>query len=137
MNSPVALAPLHVLVADGSPMIAERLNRMLQTLPGLATSAPVWNAVTLRERLETSSFDVLILDMFLPGGAAPELLSQLPLSRTCTVIVLGPADCEPLFRHERTGTSIHFFHKCREIPRALDLLRQLSGSTQATSGVNR
>ncbi len=110
---------------------------MLQSIPGVAICPPVQDAATLRARLQESPFDALLLDMFLPGGAAPTLIGELHLCSECMVIVLGPADCAQLVRHERPGNTIHFFPKCRELPQALELLRQLSASNQANSGVSQ
>ncbi len=134
MNGSPTSHDLHVLVADGCDPIAERLSRLVLATPGIGTCHLASSADELRAQLSETCFDVLLIDMFLPGSAATELLPDLTLPPDCVVIVLGPDDCAQLFRRRQPDVTTHYFSKSRELPRTLSLLSQLAGRHQTNCG---
>lgn len=134
MNTPPAPSPLRILIADGSELVSSRLLRMVETIPGVLAYHPIGSATDLRTQVQAQPIDVLLIDMFLPGGAALDLLPTLTLPQACVVIVLGPADCSQLFRSRHRGATIHYFPKCRDLQKVYELLCQMASDRTTSRG---
>lgn len=122
MSAHPTLLPTRVLIAEGSALLSSRLQRQMQHMPGTVTCTPARSAAELHAQLARETFDLLLIDMFLPGGAALELLPHLLLPPGCAVIVLGPADCYELFRRRQPDTRIQYIPKCCAFEQVMTML---------------
>lgn len=80
---------MRVFIADDSPLVLERLTRMLSELPG--TVELIGQASDAREAAEAIRRlkpDVVILDIRMPGGSGIDVLRQIKRERAAPVVVM-------------------------------------------------
>ncbi|MCK5135701.1 MAG: response regulator transcription factor [Bacteroidales bacterium] len=68
---------IRILIADDHPIVRKGIRQILSDLSGETHIVDVKNANNLIKALKTSDFDVIILDISMPGRSGLELLQDL------------------------------------------------------------
>jgi two-component system invasion response regulator UvrY len=72
---------IKVLVADDHAVVREGLKQILAETPGMVVADEASNGRELLEKVWTRRFDVVVLDISMPGGDALEIVKQLKRQR--------------------------------------------------------
>jgi two-component system invasion response regulator UvrY len=68
---------LRVLVVDDHAVVRAGLNRIIDDAPGMSVGAEAGDAAEALDQLRAGSFDVVVLDLDLPGRGGLELLGDI------------------------------------------------------------
>ncbi len=68
---------IRVLMADDHPLVREGMKHLLSDCADIAFAAEVDNGIDLIAKVRAEPFDVILLDMFMPGKNGIELIKQL------------------------------------------------------------
>lgn len=72
---------IEILVADDHAVVREGLRQILAETPGMIVADEASNGRELLEKASTRRFDVVVLDISMPGGDALEIVKQLKRQR--------------------------------------------------------
>lgn len=79
-----------ILVADDHAIVRDGLRRILQGAPGLEVAGEAVNGDEVMERVRAGGFDLLLLDMSMPGKSGIELIKWVRTARPeLAVLVLS------------------------------------------------
>jgi len=79
---------MKVLIADGSPEVAERLLGMMQEIPTAKFLAPTATAKATLESVRAHNPEVLIVDARIPGAQGMALLRTLRAEKPSMVLII-------------------------------------------------
>jgi two-component system invasion response regulator UvrY len=98
---------IKVLMADDHPLLREGLKHILQDCTDMVFAGEVDNGFALIEKLKTETFDVLLLDLFMPGKSGIELINQIKAEYPKLPILVLSTHKEDLYamRTLRAGAS--------------------------------
>ena len=117
---------MHVLLVDDSARVRARLAAMLGEIDGIF----VREAGTVdqaREELREKSFQVVVLDLHLPGKNGMELLAELhEVAPECELIVLSNESSEQVRRACLERGATRFLDKSREFALLGSVVRELA-----------
>ena len=68
---------LRVIVVDDHSVVREGLKRIIDDAPGMEVGAEAGDAAEALDQLQAGSFDVVVLDLDLPGRSGLELLGDI------------------------------------------------------------
>ena len=68
---------IRILVADDHAVVRRGLRHILATTPDLAIAAEAGNGAEVLEKLRSGQFDVVLMDISMPGTDAVELIGQV------------------------------------------------------------
>ena len=68
---------IKVLTADDHPLLREGLKHLLSDCRDITFAGEVDNGFALIEKLRSEEFDVVLLDLFMPGKSGIELIKQM------------------------------------------------------------
>lgn len=68
---------IRVIMADDHPLLREGLKHLLSDCPDMQFAGEVDNGHALIDSLRSEAFDVVLLDLFMPGKSGIELIKQL------------------------------------------------------------
>lgn len=68
---------IRVLMADDHPLLREGMKHLLAECGDIEFAGEVDNGADLIRKLRASSFDVILLDLFMPGKSGIELIKQM------------------------------------------------------------
>ena len=68
---------IRIVIADDHTIVREGLKQMLSAAEGLRVIAEAQNGGEVIQRIRELEFDVLVLDMSMPGRSGPELIKQV------------------------------------------------------------
>ena len=93
----------HVLVADDEPLMLDSLSRLLSATGYRVQTAR--NGTEAVRSLETSPFDLVLLDLMMPGLSGHEVMDHVQEKRidTCIIVVSGDASIESAISALRRG----------------------------------
>ncbi len=93
----------HVLVADDEPLMLASLSRLLSATGYRVQTAR--NGTEAVRSLETSPFDLVLLDLMMPGLSGHEVMDHMQEKRidTCIIVVSGDASIESAISALRRG----------------------------------
>lgn len=93
----------HVLVADDEPLMLASLSRLLSAAGYRVQTAR--NGAEAVRCLETSPFDLVLLDLMMPGLSGHEVMDHMQEKRidTCIIVVSGDASIESAISALRRG----------------------------------
>lgn len=91
---------MKVLIADGSPEIADRLLSMLQEIPAAETLSPTHTAAATLEAVRTHNPDILIADARIPGAQGTALLRTLRAEKPAMVLIVLSNLIYPQYRDQ-------------------------------------
>ena len=115
---------MRVLVADGSPLIRERMVAMLENLPGLDVIAQTTDAVRLFHVVRSLQPDVVLLDFHLAGAGGLELVQRLKRAQPRGILIVLVAHAPEEYRPRclEAGAD-HVFDKSFEFQAVRRILR--------------
>lgn len=88
---------IRVIVADDHPLVRAGLRHVLADYPDLELSAEVENGAMLMQALTDSVYDVVLLDMFMPGRSGIELIKLVRIGFPTVPIIVLSTHKEDLF----------------------------------------
>ena len=118
---------MKVLIADDSPVVSERLARMLGELDHVQIVGPAPDGETALRLFDDHRPDAVLLDLQMPGRSGVETLIEIrKRDKSGTVIVLTNYDL-PEFRTACLNAGADFFlRKSAEFERAVEIVRELA-----------
>lgn len=125
---------LRVLLADTSPSISARLNRVLTDIPGVLVVGQANCASTAMSLISESSPDAVILDVALTFGEGRSVLEFLRQCKPHIKIIVF-SEYAPIIAHSTSlSPGVHaFFDRPLEFEAMRDLVVSLSLSPEANS----
>ena len=72
-----------IVIADDHTIVREGLKQVLAAAGDLTVVAEAKNGGEVMQRVREFDFDVLLLDMSMPGKSGIELIKQVQKSRSC------------------------------------------------------
>ena len=97
----------NVFLADDHAIVLDGLEHLLSTTPDLRVVGRATHARTLLSLAGSGSWDLLVLDLSLPGGGGLEALARLRQLEPALKIVVAPGGSRPvahsmLYHHDPT-----------------------------------
>lgn len=81
---------IRVLIADDHPLIRHGVQLLLAPEAGISVAAEAENGEQVLELLRADTYDLLLLDLTMPGPAGPELIARIrDLQRSARILVLS------------------------------------------------
>lgn len=126
-SDPTARAPLRVLLADDSAVVRDRIAAILAALDGVVVVGQPRDTDATLAALAATSPDVVVLDLFMPGGGGLVVLDSLARDgRKPTVIVFTNfPDQEYRNACARLGAH-HFLDKSHDAPELIRLIEEMA-----------
>lgn len=118
---------LRVVIADDSVVIRDRMRRFLSTIESIDLVAEAGDARETIEVVAGQQPDVLILDLFMPGGGGIRVLEHLrgKSERPVVIVQTNFPDPEYVKACRRAGAE-HFLDKSDDPGHLADLLQGLA-----------
>ncbi len=117
---------VNILIADGAQLIRERLVREIATLPGVAQTVHSFDFNSTRQRIKMLRPDIIVLDMFLPGGTALAVLRHLNEAGTRVRSLVLSSSPDRLLRERCLAAGAeHYLLKSSELIKAIDLVGEM------------
>lgn len=88
---------IKVLVADDHPIFRAGLRHILMETADIAVASEVDNGLDLINKIRAEMFDVLVLDMSMPGRSGVELIKQIKSERPKMAILVLSTHKEDIF----------------------------------------
>ncbi|MEH6355414.1 MAG: response regulator transcription factor [Marinobacter sp.] len=100
---------IKLIMADDHPLIRAGMKYLLDAEPDMELSAEVNNGTELVQLLRESAFDVVLMDMMMPGRSGLELLKQLRHEFPQIPVIVLSTHKEEMFavRSIRSGASAY------------------------------
>lgn len=118
---------LRVVIADDSVVIRDRLKALLSEVEPVEVVGEARDAPETIAALERDGADVLLLDLFMPGGGGIRVLERLRSMDDRPVVIVHTNFPEPEYMKacRRLGAE-HFLDKSDDPAALMNLLRTLS-----------
>lgn len=131
-RDPIARAPLRVLLADDSAVVRDRIAAILGAMEGVEVVGQPRDTDATLAALGTTSPDVVVLDLFMPGGGGLAVLGALAArpdrpDRPTVIVFTNFPDPEYRAACLRLGAH-HFLDKSHDAP---ELIRLIEGMAEA------
>lgn len=68
---------IRIVIADDHAMVREGLKQVLSAAPDLAVVGEAQDGTEVMQRVRETDFEVLVLDLSMPGRSGPELIKQV------------------------------------------------------------
>lgn len=119
--------PSTLLIIEDSPLIQDRLLKLLEGLHEIKVIAVVATVAEALDRIGLDRPAMLLLDIALSDGDGFEVLKGLEGRVPLTHVVMLTNYANPLFRQRAAKWGVrHFYDKSTEFDRAIDCLRRLA-----------
>jgi DNA-binding NarL/FixJ family response regulator len=117
---------LRIVLADDSEVVRQRLHGAVSGLPGVTVVGEAVDADQALARIREHAPDVLVLDMFMPGGGGTRVLQELAGAEKRPIVLVFTNFAYPEYRDAclQLGAD-HFLDKSADLERLLKLLGQL------------
>lgn len=79
---------MKILIADDHTVVREGLKVILSKLTGVAQIEEVTNGTDALKKIENNIYDLVILDISLPGMSGPEILKNLKIRNIVTPVLI-------------------------------------------------
>lgn len=120
---------MRVYLVEDSPLIRERLRRMLSELDGAEIVGEAEDARTATESILNTRPDVVLLDIRILGGSGIEVLQAIKQKRPATVVIVLTNYPYPLYRQKSLEAGAdYFFVKSTEFDKVVPVLKGLKPS---------
>jgi DNA-binding NarL/FixJ family response regulator len=119
---------MKILIAESSMLIAERLTRTLNDLPGIQNITHASDAAAVLCSIEGQRPDVTIVDPHIAGREGVELLKNIKRRRP-TVIVIVLSNCVSRVHGRKCleAGADYFLDKSNEFDRVPELIQSIRG----------
>lgn len=121
-----------ILVCDDHPVFRGGLAAALEAEPDLEVVAQAGSIAELRERLEASAADLVLLDVDLPDGGGDTVVAEVATSTH--VVVLSAHDQPGLVRRAMQDGAVGYIRKDADPVELLRLVRRAAEGRTALSG---
>ncbi|HNY01703.1 MAG TPA: response regulator transcription factor [Bacteroidales bacterium] len=68
---------MNILVADDHPIVREGIRQILSTLPEVTSIDEAWKGDQAMQKIKTEKYDLIILDITMPGLSGIDILQQI------------------------------------------------------------
>jgi len=119
--------PLGVVLADDSEVVRQRLRTVISGLPNVLIVGEAADADQALARIREHAPDVVVLDMFMPGGGGTRVLQDLAGADQRPIVLVFTNFAYPEYRDAclQLGAD-HFLDKSADLERLLSILGQLA-----------
>jgi len=119
---------MRVLIADDSPLVAERLADLLAEIPGIQLVGKASDAPEAILSIADTSPDAIILDLQMPGGSGLEVLRAIRQSHPSLCVLICTNYPYPQYREECIAAGANYFlDKSADFEKIPEILRGLAG----------
>lgn len=119
--------PMRVLIVDDAPIIRGRMARLVGNLPGVGAVLQSEDYASTLKVIEHERPDVVLLDLFMPGGSGLDMLRRIGRSERAPKVVVMSAWTEPGMRERCMDAGAEcFFEKGGQVLETLDALRHMA-----------
>jgi len=118
---------LTVVLADDSDVVRQRLRSVIAGLPGVAVVGEAPDADQAVTQIREHAPDVVVLDMFMPGGGGTRVLQELHGAESRPIMLVFTNFAYPEYRDAclQLGAD-HFLDKSADLDRLLSIISQLA-----------
>lgn len=119
--------PVSVVLADDSDVVRQRLRSAIAGIPGVAVVGEAPDAEQALAQIRTNAPDVVVLDMFMPGGGGTRVLQDLQGADARPIMLVFTNFAYPEYRDAclQLGAD-HFLDKSADLDRLLSIISQLA-----------
>jgi DNA-binding NarL/FixJ family response regulator len=119
--------PLGVVLADDSEVVRQRLRSVISGVPDVRIVGEAADADQALARIREHAPDVVVLDMFMPGGGGTRVLQDLAGADRRPIVLVFTNFAYPEYRDAclQLGAD-HFLDKSADLERLLSILGQLA-----------
>jgi len=122
---------MRVLIADDSPLIAQRVSAMLAVIGGVEVVGQVESVAEAQEAVRRLEPDVLILDFRMPGGSGLNVLESIKRDRVSPIVIVLTNYAFPQYRVKCLESGARFFlDKSTEFEKVAEVLQGLVRDSQ-------
>ncbi len=100
---------MKVLIADGSPMITERLTALMLDIPSVRLLAPAVTGGAVLESVRASATDVLVMDARIASGDSRGFIAALRREKPSLVVIILSNLVDPLYRQHFESAGANLF----------------------------
>jgi len=119
--------PLLVVLADDSEVVRQRLRGVIAGIPDVRIVGEAADADQALDRIREHAPDVIVLDMFMPGGGGTRVLQDLAGAEQRPIVLVFTNFAYPEYRDAclQLGAD-HFLDKSADLDRLTSILGQLA-----------
>jgi DNA-binding NarL/FixJ family response regulator len=122
-----ARQPLTVVLADDSMVVRQRLRSAIEAIPQVTVVGEAADADQAVACIQTEAPDLVVLDMFMPGGGGTRVLQELAEVDRRPIVLVFSNFAYPEYRDAclQLGAD-HFLDKSADLDRLLSIITQLA-----------
>ena len=122
-----ARKPLAVVLADDSEVVRQRLRSAIDAIPQVTVVGEASDADQALTCIRTEAPDLVVLDMFMPGGGGTKVLQQLAGVDRRPIMLVFTNFAYPEYREAclQLGAD-HFLDKSADLNRLVSIIKQLA-----------
>ncbi|MBN2134863.1 MAG: response regulator transcription factor [Acidobacteria bacterium] len=79
---------IKILIADDHPIFREGLRKIIGEIPGMEVTGEACNGQEVLSKLQTDNYDVVLLDISMPGRSGLDVLKQLKTEKPQLPVVI-------------------------------------------------
>lgn len=119
-----------VVLADDSDVVRQRLRSAIDGLPDVTVVGEAPDADHAVALIQAQAPDVVVLDMFMPGGGGTRVLQDLQGADGRPIMLVFTNFAYPEYRDAclQLGAD-HFLDKSADLERLLSIITQLAGTS--------
>jgi DNA-binding NarL/FixJ family response regulator len=119
---------IRILLVDDHPIVREGLKQALSEIDGFAVAGEAGNAAQVMEQLCRKEFDVVVLDISLPGKSGIDVLKEMQAAKAKTRVLILSTYSEDLYalRAIKAGAS-GYLTKNAALDILVDAIRKVAG----------
>lgn len=122
---------MKVLIADGSPIVADRLRTAMKEIPDVEVLTPTCDAQTTLGSIRANDPAVLIADARIPGAHGTELLQTIRREKPAMVLIIVSNLVYPQYREQYQAAGADLFvDKSNEFIQVFQFVRELRAFRQ-------
>jgi len=129
---------IHILIADDHPIVRRGIKQVLSEMTDIAVEDEAGNCEEVLQKLKEKRFDVVLLDIAMPGGGGLEVLKQMRISGVDVPVLILSIFPEEQYalRALKAGASGYLMKSC-EAETLIDAIRKVSAGGKYMSDAIR
>src|SRR4030042_2579065 len=129
---------MKVFIADDSALLRERLIDMLSELDGIEIVGQAEDSLSAVRSIHKLKPDVVILDIWLPGGSGFNVLQNIKKNKVANVVIMFTNYPYPQYRKKCMDEGADFFFdKSSEFEKITEVLKQLNKDSHIPKKENK